>query len=327
MVNAVLRKLAVSRSEHPAPEPSSDCTSGYPAWMLDRWTETYGQDATCSICRHGQQQPRLALRLSSEDAEREFAEKGIELEPGELLIPARRVLSGDITKTAAFLEGRARIQDEGSQLIAELLPLGQQILDCCAAPGGKTLIIGERNPNANIVACDGSHQRLAELRKRLQVLGDRVQCRLADATHLNFAGEFDAVLADVPCSGTGTLGRNPEIRHRLRLEDLFRHAERQRAILKSALAAVRPGGFVLYSTCSLEPEENEQVISSVLDEETGARLASLRTRIEELRSDGILTADGSQRLLACIAPDETLRLLPGVFETDGFFAALIQKVR
>ena len=119
-----------------------------------------------------------------------------------------------------------RIQDEGSQLIAELVPRGRKILDCCAAPGGKTLILGERNPEAEIVACDGSHQRLADLRKRLRVLGSRVECRLADATQLSDENAVDVVLADVPCSGTGTLGRNPEIRHRLRVEDLTRQAER-----------------------------------------------------------------------------------------------------
>lgn len=327
MVNAVLRKIATSREERAGAESCDECKSGFPAWMLDRWTETYGEDATCSICRQGQQQPRLSLRLSSEDVGRELAEKGIDLESGKFLMDARRVLSGDITKASAVLDGRARIQDEGSQLIAELLPRGQRILDCCAAPGGKTLIIGERNPGAHIVACDGSHQRLGELRKRLSVLGDRVQCRLADATHLNFDGEFDAVLADVPCSGTGTLGRNPEIRHRLRPDDLNRQAERQRAILKSALRAVRLGGFVLYSTCSLEPEENEQVIEAVLGAEASAGLVSLRSRIEELQSESILAPDGSQRLLACVRPDGTLRLLPGVFETDGFYAALIQKDR
>lgn len=327
MVNAVLRKVAVLRPEVAEQGRADECRCGYPAWMVERWTETYGEDASCSICRHGQQQPQLSVRLNSEDVGRELADKGIELGSGEFLTAARRVLSGDITKSAAFLDGRARIQDEGSQLIAEFLPRGRRILDCCAAPGGKTLIIGERNPDAQIVACDGSHQRLGELRKRLSVLGDRVQCRLADATHLNFEAEFDAVLADVPCSGTGTLGRNPEIRHRLRPDDLLRQAERQRAILKSAVRAARPGGFVLYSTCSLEPEENEQVIQAVLAEEAKARLVSLQSRIEELRTDGILTPNGSQRLLACAAPDGTLKLLPSTFETDGFFAALMQKDR
>ncbi len=134
----------------------------------------------------------------------------------------------------------------------------------CAAPGGKTLILAERNPQARIVACESSPQRLDQLRNRLAAYADRIECRLADATALSEDSVFDLALADVPCSGTGTLGRNPEIRHRLRPEDLARQAERQRAILHAALRAVRPGGRVLYSTCSLEPEENEQVVAAVL---------------------------------------------------------------
>ena len=121
-----------------------------------------------------------------------------------------------MTATAAFSEGRVRFQDEGSQLVAEIAGRGSAILDCCAAPGGKTLILAERNPQARIVACESSPQRLAQFRKRLEPLGGRVECRLADATALEEESAFDLVLADVPCSGTGTLGRNPEIRHRLR---------------------------------------------------------------------------------------------------------------
>jgi 16S rRNA (cytosine967-C5)-methyltransferase len=159
------------------------------------------------------------------------------------------------------------------------------------------------------------------------LLGDRVQCHLADAAHLNHESAFDVALADVPCSGTGTLGRNPEIRHRLRAEELMRQSERQEAILGSALQAVRPSGFVLYSTCSLEREENEEVIEAVLASDSAAKLVSLTSRIEELRSEGILTQCGSERLLPCVTAEGALRLLPGTFQTDGFFAALIQKDR
>ncbi|HTM17322.1 MAG TPA: transcription antitermination factor NusB [Terracidiphilus sp.] len=325
MVNAVLRKLANLREERTVAEGPDECNGGYPTWMVKRWTEAYGEKAACTICRYGQEQPQLFARLSSADVERELAKEGIELGPGELLRAARRVVSGDVTKTPLFRDGRVRIQDEGSQLIAELVPRGQKILDCCAAPGGKTLILGERNPEAEIVACDGSHQRLGYLRSRLRVIGERVECRLADVTHLKEESVFDVVLADVPCSGTGTLGRNPEIRHRLRAEDLALQAERQRAILRAALRAVRPGGFVLYSTCSLEPEENEQVIEGVIGEQRGAELVSLQDRIEELRAEGVLTDSGAERLARCVLPQGSLRLLPGEFETDGFFAALIQK--
>ena len=226
-----------------------------------------------------------------------------------------------------------RIQDEGSQLIAELAActgdtLDQKVKnigDTCAAPGGKTLIFAERNLEARILACESSPPRLAELSKRLAAYGDRVECRLADATALDEHSAFDLVLADVPCSGTGTLSRNPEIRHRLRLDDLPRHAERQRAILSAALRAVRPGGHVVYSTCSLEPEENEQVVAAVLAANQTARQISLQPRISALAETGILTTSAATQLSACLTPDGALRLLPGVLPTDGFYVALIEK--
>jgi 16S rRNA (cytosine967-C5)-methyltransferase len=252
------------------------------------------------------------------------------LEAGKLLSTARIVISGDVTATAAFREGRVRIQDEGSQLVAELASehSNQQvksILDCCAAPGGKTLILAERNPQSSIVACESSAPRLEQIRKRLAFLVDRVECRLADAAALTEDAAFDLVLADVPCSGTGTLGRNPEIRHRLRVEDLARQAERQRAILSAALRAVRPGGRVVYSTCSLEPEENEQVVAAVLAETPFARLLSLEARIEALLAEGILTPEGAERLHGSLTPEGCLRLLPGAFHTDGFFIVMIER--
>ncbi len=163
------------------------------------------------------------------------------------------------------------------------------------------------------------------MRKRLAPLGDRVECRLADAAALNEESAFDLVLADVPCSGTGTLGRNPEIRHRLRPEDLARQAERQRAILGGALRAVRPGGRVVYSTCSLEPEENEQVVAAVLAGAANARQLSLQPRVEALLVKGILTPTGAESLQASLTPQGALRLLPGLFQTDGFFIALIER--
>src|SRR5208337_3560308 len=281
MVNAVLRKLdgapRADFSERSAAELA--LAQAHPAWMVERWAGSYGLEAARAICRHGQSQPVLTVRVGSPEVEDELAQAGIRLERGELLTAARTVVSGDVTATAAFLEGRVRLQDEGSQLVADLAGQGDAILDCCAAPGGKTLIMAERNQKARIVACESSAGRLEQLRKRLAGFGPRVECRLADATSLQEGSGFDLALADVPCSGTGTLGRNPEIRHRLRLEDLARQAERQKAILRAALRAVRSGGLVVYSTCSLEPEENEQVVAAALAETTNARLISLESRI------------------------------------------------
>jgi 16S rRNA (cytosine967-C5)-methyltransferase len=360
MVNAVLRKLAKTpqvemarlvlkghgfsrakrqvkiepalSAEEMLPEESSAelaLSQAHPAWMVERWINFYGLEATRAICRHGQSQPVLAVRLASTEVEAELTQAGIVLEPGELLAAARTVVSGDVTATEAFREGRVRLQDEGSQLVAECsTSLDQKVksvLDACAAPGGKTLILAERNPTARIVAFEASAPRLEQLQKRLAFLGERVECRRADAAALTEDSVFDLALADVPCSGTGTLGRNPEIRHRLRPEELTRQSERQKAILAAALRAVRPGGRVVYSTCSLEPEENEQVVAAVLAATTNARQVSLRVHLGELLAEGVLTDSGAERLQNSLTPEGALRLLPGVFHADGFFIAMIER--
>jgi 16S rRNA (cytosine967-C5)-methyltransferase len=357
MVNAVLRKLAkaqqperedlalkghdFSRAEKTtnvtralAPEGSFSesitLTQTHPAWLVERWINFYGLDATRAICHHGQSQPVLTVRLATPAVEAELLQAGIVLEPGQLINDARTVVSGDVTM---FLDGRLRIQDEGSQLVAELASCADanpnheltSILDCCAAPGGKTLILAERNPEARIVAMEFSEPRLDQLQQRLAPHSARIECRLADATALTEDSALDLVLADVPCSGTGTLGRNPEIRHRLRPDDLSRQAERQRAILTAALRAVRLGGSVVYSTCSLEPEENEQVVAAVLAAAPNARIISLEARIETLLGAGILTHQGAEHLRGSLTPEGALRLLPGAFHTDGFYIALIER--
>jgi 16S rRNA (cytosine967-C5)-methyltransferase len=235
------------------------------------------------------------------------------------------ITSGDLTATDAFREGRVRIQDEGSQLIAEIAGRGAAILDCCAAPGGKTLILAGRNPGARIVAFEQSPQRLARLEERLQGFADRIEFRLGDVAASGEENLYDLVLADVPCSGTGTLGRNPEIRHRLHLEDLARQAERQRAILGAALRAVKPGGTVLYSTCSLEPEENEEVVAAALAESGRARPVSVAGRIAELDREGVLAPLAAGELERRVTAEGGLRLLPGPGGTDGFFIALLMK--
>jgi 16S rRNA (cytosine967-C5)-methyltransferase len=249
-----------------------------------------------------------------------------------LLNAARVVIAGDVVATAALREGRVRIQDEGSQLVAEIaasaLPAeAGTILDCCAAPGGKTLILAERNPWARIVACEASRPRLKQLRDRLGGLGERVECRLADASALEIDSAFELVLADVPCSGTGTLSRNPEIRHRLRAEDLSRQAERQRAILSSALRVARVGGRIVYSTCSLEPEENEDVIGAVLAQNENVRVLPMGSTLDALGDRGVLTADGAEKLRSCVTPEGFLRLLPGALGTDGFFIVMMESFR
>lgn len=326
MVNAVLRKVASAPN---LGDLALAAVEAYPAWMVERWRRVYGEDATRAICACGQEPPATVIRSASPEVEEELRWSGISVGPGTLLSAARRVTAGDVTVTAAFAEGRVRLQDEGSQLVAEIASACgsegcAEFLDACAAPGGKTLILAERNPEARIVACEASPQRLALLQKRLAGFGERVICRQGDAASLPDENAYDVVLADVPCSGTGTLGRNPEIRHRLRAEDLPRHAERQRAILGAALRAVKPGGRVVYSTCSLEPEENEAVVAAVLEGTHDARVVPGTEGIETLCAQGTLSASGAEQLRSCATSEGFLRLLPGALGTDGFFIAVMQ---
>jgi len=335
MVNAVLRKAAGQGREE-SPDPAS----AFPQWMVERWRRLYGEEATREICRQGQAAPEMALRLSGDEGE--LAAEGVATAPGVLLKAARRVISGDVTATQALRSESVRIQEEGSQLIAELSAslgfLPRSILDCCAAPGGKTLVMAEMNPQARVTACEVSPPRFEALRKRMEAnAGARVgqqagiDVLLGDITQLGLNDRYDLVLADAPCSGTGTLGRNPEIRHRLNLEDLTRHHERQCAILHAALkAASAERGRVVYSTCSLEPEENEAVIAEVLSNVSDWRRVSMVDVVKELAVAGRITEDGVAMLLRCARNDGSLLLLPGALgehhRIDGFFMAMLERV-
>ncbi len=173
MVNAVLRKLGGTPQPFSAPE---SVIEAHPAWMVERWSRFFGPDAAHAICAHNQDPPATTIRLATSEAEAELTQAGITLEPGTLLNAAKRVTGGDVIATAAWREGRVRIQDEGSQLVAEIAGHRNTILDCCAAPGGKTLILAERNPDAHIVACEASAARLESLRERLAPCGERIEC-------------------------------------------------------------------------------------------------------------------------------------------------------
>ncbi len=254
-----------------------------------------------------------------QDLEEELQREHIELAPGVLLRSARRVIKGDVTRTRAFAEGRVAVQDEASQLVALLVGRGERLLDCCAAPGGKTAILAEQNPQSSIIATDLHPRRAALLQRRLA--GQKnVRVLASDAEALPLAGEFDRVLADVPCSGTGTLAHHPEIKWRLSAEDLPALHRKQRAILAAALEHVRPGGRLLYSSCSLEHEENVDVVNDALAGSTRFRLVNCREELERLRDSGELAWDDINLLL----DGPFLRTIPGVQPCDGFFAAIVE---
>src|SRR5262249_53674053 len=192
-VNAVLRRLlrvdSATRSEPTDPVQRAALEWSHPAWLVQKWAESFGMERTRQICAYDQQVPATVVRLQDAAARALLADEGVRLAPGSLLSSAWRVESGNVTKTRAFREGRVAIQDEASQLVALLL--GQveksaaRILDCCAAPGGKTAIVAERNPGAQVFALD-LHSRRAQ-RMRKAVRSKNVHMIVADANHLPFA--------------------------------------------------------------------------------------------------------------------------------------------
>jgi 16S rRNA (cytosine967-C5)-methyltransferase len=303
MVNAVLRKLA---SAKPVGQRLHESTGvfaerlGHPLWLVERWVANYGRAAAQAICEYDQQEPQS----------------------GNLFQPIDSAESASLPRL-----------DDGSRLVAELtaacVPGAQRIWDCCAAPGGKTLLLAQRHPQSDLLATDVSPRRLLALSQRLQrdAPGSKIRAVESDAATLSAdEGLFDLILCDVPCSGTGTLARNPEIRHHLRPSDLSRQAERQRTILSAALQRLAPEGRLVYSTCSLEPEENEQIVTAVL-EGLATKVAISRIPVEptvtKLKEQGTLVPEAD---LTKLTRDGFLRTLPGSgFEGDGFFAALFTR--
>ena len=337
-VNAVLRKLTdgISKDnnskQHEINDASSEnlaASSAHPLWLVERWIQAYGIDSAFRVCQHDQSVPVTAIRLRRPDAEDQLRAEGIELVPGAFLASARRVQRGDITRTAAFRAGLCVIQDEASQLVAALVGQGTRVLDCCAAPGGKTAAIADRNPNASIAAVELHPHRARLLRKLLsahdptsEAGASHISVVAADARNLPFAAEFDRVLADVPCSGTGTLSRNPEIKWRLQPEDLADLQVRQFAILRSAMAQVAAGGRLIYSTCSLEKEENEDVVERALAEDSSFRVVDCQAELTRLQNQGELIWPD----LSSLTRGPYLRTLPGVHPCDGFYAAILEKL-
>lgn len=322
-VNAVLRNIARTRqSLRPPPggNTASELAAAYshPEWLVARWIAAFAAKAAQKICAYDQHAPATALHLADPAVENELNAAGIDLAPG-MLRDVRVVAGGDLTKTSAFREGRVRIQDQASQLVALLVGHGERILDCCAAPGGKTLLMAGRNPHARIVAAEKNAKRAAALRQRLA--GKNVEVVSADVRTLPAGREtFDRILLDVPCSGTGTLARNPEIKWRLTPDCFHDYQREQRELLASALDRLAPAGRLVYSTCSMERDECEDVVAEVT-EGPGVRIADIAPLLAELRAAGELIDPDLESLVR----GPYLRTLPGVHPCDGFFAAVLEK--
>jgi 16S rRNA (cytosine967-C5)-methyltransferase len=334
LVNAVMRKVkSAAYDPHASKLVGADYLSSalaHPRWLVERWLSFFGDDVARRICEYDQRVPATVLRLSSAQDESVLTAQGIQLAPGALMAAARVVISGDATQVfrgGPALESPAEkttaIQDEGSQLVAALVSPGRRILDCCAAPGGKTAAMASRLPESQIVATE-LHPHRAALLRRLAPQ-QNVEVVTADALTLPYGTEFDRVLADVPCSGTGTLARNPEIKWKLRPEDLHDLQARQITILRAAMRHVVPGGRLVYSTCSLEPEENEHVIGAALQgsprELSDFKIIPVRSELLRLQQSGELVWTNIDQLVS----GDFLRTVPGVHPCDGFFAAVLEK--
>ena len=332
LVNAALMRAAAER-EQPAADflPSEigateamAIAHSHPTWLVERWLRTFGKQQTVALLESNNRTPETCcvfLKPSHRDeAIRSLHEAGIRFEGGRLLADAIVVSRGNVAKTKAFRSGWIGTQDEASQMVPLLLGAkpGDFVLDLCAAPGGKTIALANLVGNqGHVVASDVHEARLRAMRKRLEIAGgENVSIAALDGTRpLPFANTFDGILVDAPCSGTGTLTRNPEIRWRLRREDLEDLHRRQVPLVRAALEHLSPKGALLYSTCSLEPEENESVLREVL-------AAAPEFRCEPLEiSERALAPRVSRGGL--IGEDGAFRTFPPTHRTDGFFAALI----
>ncbi|HWF40400.1 MAG TPA: 16S rRNA (cytosine(967)-C(5))-methyltransferase RsmB [Candidatus Acidoferrales bacterium] len=338
LVNAVLRKAAAEASEQPGKWVPADLPAAvrlsilhsHPEWMIDRWLSRFGEARTVALLEANNRAPRLSIAVRDvsqrDEISRELASAGLQIEPGLLLNSALSAKGGSIIRTAAFHEGRVSVQDEASQAIPFLLDVhpGDRVLDLCSAPGGKTPALARAaGPKALVIAADLHGHRVLAMPTQFARLGlENVQCMQLDAVEeLPFANHFDRILVDAPCSGTGTLARHPEIRWRLRPEQIGEFHGLQVRILRSAVAALAPYGRLGYSTCSLEPEENESVIAEVL-----ARDSTLK-RVPAPDIARVLQSHLAPGLMAASLFDhhEQFRTFPPESHTDGFFAAVLGK--
>ncbi len=286
LVNAVLRGIATTRHAVPLPpEPGASdgteaqlaylsVTCSHPRWLVERWLRRRGFRQTAVWVRFNNIPPALTLRANRLRTTREtlaqrLTEHEVETAPTRFARDGLKVLTGNPLRTPLAAEGLFLVQDEASQLVAELTAVrpGEHVLDACAAPGGKTTAFAAAVGDVGVVvACDLRPARVRLLRNTLHrtgALGVRT-VRLDMRQPLPFQPIFDCVLVDVPCSGLGTIRRDPEIRWRRQPADLPRFAATQRTITARAAHGVRPGGRLLYATCSSEPEENEAVVEAFL---------------------------------------------------------------
>jgi 16S rRNA (cytosine967-C5)-methyltransferase len=335
LVNAVLRGL--SRNTHRLPLPLRppdgdplpylEVSLSHPGWLAHRWLTRYGFDATETWEKFNNAAAPLTIRVNrlKTDAEtltRALAEHGVSVEPARFAPEGLIVTSGNPLRTPLAGTGQFFLQDEASQLVALLgaPEPGMKVLDTCASPGGKTTAMAAMaGDRAEIVATDVRPARVQLLRETVAASGaQNVRVLQVDLeAGLPFAPEFDVVFVDAPCSGLGTVRRDPDIRWRRTEADLTPLANSQVTMIANAADAVRPGGRLIYSTCSSEPEENEGVVERFL--ESHGHFAPIDLRIEK--------PPGFDTLEPVLDEGGVLRTSPHKHGLEAFYGAVLRRVK
>jgi 16S rRNA (cytosine967-C5)-methyltransferase len=346
LVNAVLRRASTEAVEWPAGAATESVERllptkldladrlgilhSHPTWLVERWLQNFGESPTLALLKANNRTPNLNCAVDDparrEEVFADFKKAGLYVEPGQLLNAAFASSAGSPARTESFRRGSISIQDEASQAIPLLLGVqpGDIVLDLCAAPGGKTPpLVRATGRTGLVVAADRHAHRLRAMRSQFKRLGlDGVQIvELDAASELPFVRQFDRILVDAPCSGTGTLARHPEIRWRLRPGQLSEFHQLQAGILASAIKQLAQGGRLVYSTCSMEPEENEDVVAEVLAGAPSIKRVS-QDAVAKSLAPHLIPGIDPQNL---VDADGQFRTSPATQHTDGFFAAIVEK--
>ena len=329
-VNGVLRALARAGRDLLPPEPADGdvpglaAAEGHPAWWVERVVGDRGWRSARALLQANNRPARTVLRVNRRKSDAQgviaaLSDAGVTAVPGRFMPDALRITEGNPARSEVFSVGLAWAQDEAAQIVPSMLsaPLGPRVADICAAPGSKTLQLAEGlAPGGLLVAIDRRWRRLRGVAGNAGRIGAREALLVAAdmSRRPPFRGLFDRMLVDAPCSGTGTLRRNPEIRWRLRREDFKLLAARQSALLETAASLTAPGGQWVYSVCSVEPEEGELLIRDFLSRHPDFRVLDPRPNLPQSCRE-LIDASGF------------LRTSPDVGELDGFFAALVGRER
>jgi 16S rRNA (cytosine967-C5)-methyltransferase len=313
LVNAVLRRVAREGAMRLAERDTAVLDT--PEWLMTRWIAAYGEATARAIAAANGREPALDLTVKS-DAELWAARLG-----GHVLSTGsvRAIVQGSVTALPGFADGAWWVQDAAAALPARLFGAvaGLRVADLCAAPGGKAAQLAAAG--ARVTAVDRSSARLARLEDNLKRLSLTAELVCADVTEWT-AEPFDAVLLDAPCSSTGTIRRHPDVPWLKQPADIAKLAALQRRLIERAAALTAPGGTLVYCTCSLQPEEGEDIVAGLLAQEPQVRRAPVNPA-ELFGHDELVTKNGDLRTLPCHLPNPDSRLAG----LDGFYAARLRK--